>query len=594
MEIFNLLESYKKILSNIRELSEQIERKSSEITEIDKKSANSISELERAELDKRNKMLGNFVTEQTAELSEKLEQLKQEKAAEEARYEEERAGLTESSVSDDYVDDQAVIDEVQMVLNSTKESLKSVIGEDTYDKLVAKIEYSSEGMSTEEIQGMIDYFNDSESILILLSKIKNPFLFLISFIEKANINDRELTSKYAIPIFGAIYIVSFILLSKFVFSFIAAGLIITFIYSMVSTYFLHKMLVAATVIQTNLDSVIDDLHKQILDDRDERIVKLDNEFTLCMQEFQDEINATMSELQQAEMEANDKFGYDNSEFQQRKQALLTEKKARMDVLNEEINNIRHNASKLTAERKALEDKIKACIDNIQEELTAVGDDKKLNPLFLIDVNPDTYAVNSFEFPMQSMFCIYDSIDTMYDFINLFCMQLRAKLNPFSFKVTVCDTVEMGSRCLKFVSPKEDLTEQQMFRILDNDQEIQNEFTELKTSIRKKNKVILSSAKDLDSYNDFMISIDSATEPYEFYFIVNPSQTLYQSPDFIQIAQNGAKVGMYLLTFTNVQRMNEDGNTGMKLVDAFSIYYRLFKGTIKPLTKKAIVDNFSRK
>lgn len=594
MELFSLLDSYKETLGKLRELSEQQDHKFTEVSKIEKEVQANVSAIEKEALDKKDSELSQYMAGQTSELSERIAQIKQEMAACSQKYEEDRAAMTEAAVSDSYVDDQAVIDEVQLIVSNTRDCLKQAIGEETYEKLASRVEYSAEGLSIGELQGMVDYFNDSESILVLIGKIKNPFLYLISYVENMNVQDREITYKYAVPIFAVGYIVLFILLSKFVFTFVAIGLMVTFVYSIVSTYFLHKMLVAAITIQTNLDKIIDDLHTQILDDRDERIITLDNEYAAQMEHLQDEVEQTMSELQQAEERAGGQFQFDDSEYAQRKSDLQQEAAARTGVLNEELKKMQQYGKELMSKKGDLESKIKNCINHIQDDISTIGESTKLDPVFLMDVNPTTYAVSTFEFPKQSLYCLYKEQSDAFEFINLMCLQLRSKLSPFSFRVTVCDTVTLGASCLKFVTDSEDVGEQRMFRILDSDAAIKSEFDELQATLRKKNKLVVSSFADIDAYNDFMASIESAQEVYEFYFIVNPSNSLYQSPSFVQLAMNGAKVGMYVLVFTGIKQMTDDGNAGLKLVEALNTHYQLVDGTIRPLTKKSIIEHFSKK
>lgn len=594
MELFSLLSTYRETLADLRDLSEQRERRCTEITRIQKTAQESLAGLEKQALDQKDFELNTFMSEQTSELSDKIARIKQEMAAQAQKYEEDRASLTEAAVSDSYIDDQAVIDEVQMVINSTRDCLKQAVGEETYEKLVGRVEYSAEGMSIDELQHMVDYFNDSESLLVLIGKIKNPFLYLISFVENMNVQDHEITYKYALPIFGVAYVVLFVLLSKFVFTFVAVGLMVTFVYSIVSTYFLHKMLVAAVTIQTNLDKVIDDLHTQILDDRDNRIIDLDKDYADQMGELQAEVDDALAELQQAEEDARSQYNFDDSPYAQQKSDITGEAKARTDVLNEELNGIQQKAMMLAKQKSELEEKITHCMDHIQDDLCTVGTDTKLDPVFLMDIDPTTHGVTTFDFPKASMYCIYDEQESAFDFISLMCVQLRSKLSPFTFRVTVCDTVTLGTSCLKFVTTSEDVSEQRMFKILDSDEAIKTEFDELQATLRKKTKLILSTKEDVDSYNEFMASIDSVPEVYEFYFIMDPSNSLYQSASFIQLAMNGAKVGMYVISFISLQRMNNDGNAALKLVESSNKHYRIAKGTIKPLTKKTIIDNFSKK
>ncbi len=595
MEIFNLLSSYRDLLSKIKELSEQIDKRRIEVNAIQQKVDAAIADVEKQEKMQHDALLNKFVSDHTSELSDELTTLKKEKEAQARGYEEDRASLTEAVVSDDYTEEQSIIDEVQMILGNTRDCLKEAIGENTYNNLSSRIEDCAVDITIDDLHEMVDCFNDTESLLVMISKLHNPFLLLISKLEGAKVSDKEINFKYAMPVFCIAYIVTFILLSKYVFIFVAAALIVSFVYGIVSTIFLHKMLVSATVIQTNLDTIIDDLHKRILDDRDERINNLDSEYADHLNEYQDKINSVMEQLQQAEDAAGSKFNFDNGQFTAQKNNLLQERDSRVRVLNTEIKDMQARAVAMSKERTALETKIKDRLDHVQDELMTVGTEKKLEPTFLIDVNPENYAVTTFTFPMSSFLCLYENQDEVYNFIRLICAQIRSKLNPYNFNITVCDPVRMGAPFFKMVSTDdEDVEAQRMFKIVDSDNDIKRTFDELSTALRKKNKIILAAASDLDSYNDFMISIDSITEPYEFYFVINPSTAVYQSDSFIQLVQNGAPVGMYVLVFTSVACVQEAGNAGLKFVECFNAHYRMFKGTIKPLSKKTVIDGISRK
>ena len=248
---------------------------------------------------------------------------------------------------------------------------------------------------------------------------------------------------------------------------------------------------------------------------------------------------------------------------------------------------------------------KSCSDNIEQinemlkklineiprqylDPTKIGNDTIFDANFIIDI--DDGKPIFFSHPKKGTLFLYDSVNDVFDFIKLICMQVRKRMNAYAYSVIVCDKVYMGSPLRPFVSQEYP----QLFSIAATETEITDCLKDISDTMLKRSANIMATFKNIDEYNDAMIKSDSVPESYQLIFFINPSETVLGNEAFTQVTQIGGEIGIYNHVFMQKDNFFDLGDRASKLLSTVSVVYTIQDGKITTKAKNFVEEKMIKK
>lgn len=525
----------------------------------------------------------------TKPYEDKLAMQETELSETKSRYETERGAITYDNLLEQCSSKQEILEDVRNASSILGENLKDIVGSRFYNQLLENLESVDLEFSEDNLPMLIDYFNKSES---LVQKLSNGGGFVddtLTSLEQQVLEDEDNTMS---KVLAGVLLATLLFIGKVA---LPAYLIIMCIYASYNIFRNHRIynvLVTQKAVQDNINKIDELLKKQIEEEVEKQINDLDTEFLPRIQELEESIKQLRMDIINASSEADASFKYDDSKMTQLKQieidkndkrrsTLLVQKKQQEDLLQEK-----------TAIVTELGNQLSQLLNGLQKQyLQGVGKGVIFDPKFLFDIDVTRNRPEFFNHPQTSCLFLYDEQKDVYDLIRLFCVQLRAKLNPFNLSVTVVDTVNVGQDLIYFaaVVDDDDSNTDSLFKIITDDSEIDERLKRYSKDLLRRQGNIMREFGDIAVYNEEMVKIKSLTESYDFLFFIDPQNTVMSNPDLVRILRNGGKLGIFphlFLTKDSFVSMKDDASN---LLDVIGKVYYLENGNYLERAKDFVND-----
>ena len=192
-----------------------------------------------------------------------------------------------------------------------------------------------------------------------------------------------------------------------------------------------------------------------------------------------------------------------------------------------------------------------------------------------------------------MLIVYDKEMDMIQFIRLFIMQLRCKLNPYALSIDVIDLINMGRDFVYFAEQGSLKTEADIkarFNVISTKEEMKDAMSKYSIELAKRQRNILVEFKTIEKYNEAMLELESITESYMFmvYFVQDLSDC--SDINFQQLLNTGADVGIYPIICISLRNFTKNA-TNHENLEYFNDIQFLEDGEIKKRAKTFIFDTY---
>ncbi len=524
----------------------------------------------------------------TKPYEDKLTSQETELAEIKSRYEAERSAVTYDNLLEQCSSKQEILEDVRNASDVLGENLKGIVGGRFYKQLLENLESVNLEFSEDNLPQLIDYFNRSESLVEKLSNGSGVVDNVMTSLEKQVLEDENTTVSKVLAV--ALF-VTLIFIGKIALPAYMLIMCVYASYNVFRNYRIYNVLVTQKAVQDNINKIDELLKKQIEDEVEKQISDLDTEYVPKIDELEESIKQLRMDMINASSEADASFKYDDSKVAQLKQieidkndkrrsALLIQKKQQEDLLQEK-----------TAIVTDLGNQLGKLLNGLQKQfLQGVGKDVIFNPRFLFDIDVAKNRPEFFNHPQTSCLFLYDDPKDVYDIIRLFCVQLRAKLNPFNLSITVVDTVNVGQDLIYFAAVGDDNSNtDSLFKIITDDSEIDERLKRYSKDLLRRQGNIMRDFGDIAVYNEEMVKIKSLTESYDFFFFIDPQSTVLSNQDLVKILRNGGKLGIFphlFLTKDSFVNMKDDA---ANLLDVIGKVYYLENGNYLERAKDFVND-----
>ena len=558
-----------------------------------------------------------YVEEKIKSYESRVAQLEQELEQIKSQYEQDKEKLTQESVEDKYTDEKAMTAEIKASLNVLQDKLQQVISPRFTKELCSQLDQQQISIEEQDLESLIDYFNRQSLLVEKMSKKSIKFDFL-GFFSEQFLRDNPLEKlqgslasappaegeseggtegtsglsdatkgKIVMIVFVAILLLIVFYATKYVFPFYLALLIVFFVYNVCSNYPFFSALIAHMAVQDSVKQIDDALKQRVLDDLQQQQESLDNNYN-------NEINRKTSELENAKttmnnvlINAENSFKFDESSVRASFDALLKSNDNEETSLVMRQREANKYLEELFKKLKASEEALQAAAGDIQKQyldFEKVGTATIFEPTFILDVKEAKPVL--FKHPQQSALFLYDTYADVVNFIRLIAVQLRIKMNPFNLGISVIDLMYMGTDFLLMqpVTDKNDESIKKLFRVLVTKEQLDERLEEYKDDIQRRVVNIRKAYPNIVEYNNFMMSIESLTESYDFLFYIEPDDSVLNTDSFKQILQNGAPVGIYPHLFIQKDNFYEMGAKARQMLTTVDSIFVLEDGS---LAKRAV-------
>lgn len=510
--------------------------------------------------------------------------------------------LTEENLLKDCSSQQDILAEVRESIANLRSVIIDVVGERFYDELIDQLDAQEIQIDEDRLEDIVDYFNICSSEISKISQRSGKMLGMVvkvqdtlAQIDGSNI---ELDTRVTIAICGALLVIT-VLSYKYIFPFYLAFVVVLAGLNIWRNYKVLKIILTQKTIQDNVESIESMLRAQVAEELEKRISAENKRFEAKKSELQNQIDELNMKIQHVSQHSDSSFVFDESKVKSIFDATVRQKEVRENDINEQLHRIDIDLSKKNSELDALQEQLHKMVGSIQDSYLnadSCGKAYELDTKFILDVVNGKPVI--FDYPETSMLFLYSNERDVVDFIKLINLQLRVRLSPEVFTVTVYDPTNMGSDFLCFEpvakDEKEEMLVKKLFHIIDSEKDFLDELEHLSEDLRSRINTIVNESGDINTYNKFMKSIDALIQTLEFIFIIDPSDRVLGYQSLPQQLLNGSKVGMYYHLFINENTFFSPGSKATDLLDGVSKIYQLSSSGVQPKAKEWILDQIEER
>jgi len=478
--------------------------------------------------------------------------------------------LSVELIRDKFTDECQKFESIKNSLDLIDGKITEILGERFKTELYNNLDAGTISLDDADIDVFTLHF---DRLLVTLDKIKKPeensvklaLLKVVNSINLEKFKDNKLSFYLLIIVlmlvtFFATYIVS---------SVFCIFLFILFCSNLVKSYNVYTSIISYKAVKDNIDvfdKKIEDKCKEIYD----RQVKNENiKYDKFIQGLRTKIEEATLGKAEKQAALKDEFNFDSSKLRDDFQAQLDNKNALISQNTAVLDNLRAELSEMNDTLNNLNIELKNALQSLYNSYISeeIGEDKKFNPRFLFNggAKPEFFVHSK-----QSSAFIAETYDISVDFVRLLCAQLRTKILPTNYSITVIDTLNMGVDFMQFVDEKH----ANNFKILVDPEQIQNYLIELETTLKKRNQSMTVKYKTIDNYNDEMLKNDSVTESFLFVFVVTGYEDLLNNLKFLKLLSSGGNLGIYIHCFFEHEVVAADSGLIKTITKQFNSLYLL--------------------
>lgn len=516
-----------------------------------------------------------YVDRVSAPYSEKVVELEEQLLSLKNEYQRELEEYSDEHLDDLYYDKSEMLEEIQKVLTSANNRISSLMGKRFQVELDSQMDGFSYNLSEKELVEVCEYFDSLSEYFDEVESKGRKFEILIKFANQIS-NLQEVTGvigkQATLLIFGIACLAGY-LYFKFIFPIYLILLVIMAVYNVHYNDKLYQISITRKAVQDNLEKIEkfyrEQAEKELSDKRDQ----LTSNFERDESFLQNELKAAKDKLESMLLNAESSFIFDDSALKEEKENLLAMNAAKKSDLTRQKLETEQQLKRLLADFENAKKKLDEVSDKIVSNYLnyeKIGESFVLAPQFLLDVDAKSKKPKFFDFNYSSNLILHDSVGDAINFIQLLLVQLRARLNPSCYSVTIFDSLSL---CKDFLAFKgDDKIFGNKVVNLSNPTELSGSLDRMYQILINRNKVIKKEFPTIEQYNDFMISEDCPTESFYFVFLLDPDPKFFSDLKFRQLLQNGGDLGIYFFVFNSSEGFCKGKETSKEILAFFRSVY----------------------
>lgn len=251
------------------------------------------------------------------------------------------------------------------------------------------------------------------------------------------------------------------------------------------------------------------------------------------------------------------------------------RQASVDESKRKLQDNRNELNKMESRMGELQNALGDSLALLKEEYLnpkKLGTEEECISEILLDFKNESPVF--FKFNKVSSYFVYKDARDLIGFIRLFISQIRAKMDSEVYTIDVWDSRMFGSGYIDMTTP-----EMPLLGMSTVESDIRDDL-ELKTQIMMKRIGKVKRANnDIFEYNQYLISIDSLVEPYNFIFCIEQPPSLFASDAAKSLLGESSYLsGVFVLYFISDEELKKDKKT-VDLIDHFECGYLIEHGEI---------------
>lgn len=356
---------------------------------------------------------------------------------------------------------------------------------------------------------------------------------------------------------------------------------------------LRSILFNSKILSNNVQNMKNTLAQFTETKCDKAKAKLKDEYDRVLNRLETKRAKNEETIQHVLKETEDNFEFDSTEIKTKWQQFRKIKQKAIDDANETLKNNIEELSRLKKEKQDLEAELDNEIQNLKDScITYDGKEYVLNSEYIIDF--DGNKVITWDFPKESTLFLANDTKVLVEFIQLFIGQTMSKLRAGIATFEVCDTRTAGIDFMPFVKTNNtDPTDtaRGACALYISTTEIKELITRLSKELNKRMKVVSKDAKNLDEYNEFMLSpeIKGMCKDYIFLIFINCDIGTLATEELKMLYSIGGRLGIFPLVCTTVDALFDNKGTAVEIVNSIGKVYQVQENGLRSRAKSKILE-----
>lgn len=581
-------QDYKQLRSEISGLKKRLNGLKSqerslaeEYSNIENRYQTEIRDAKLKDKDKFNYSITKPYEEKLKECESKLDALKE-------KYNKDMDENDDSHVDDFYTDEREILNEINSSTELLTEKINAILGPRFQAELNKQLSSKEVELTNLDLDEVIDYFNhESEKIEKMFSDSKFNILESASNIFAKFGDNFSFGNKNSVFIFIILNVVIAVIAYKIVFPIYVVLLTFFGVYNVIRCYRLYSAIISTKLVKDNLERITNKLKEDAYNELAENRANIETQFNKDKISLEHKIESLHNEINKALVSAEKLYYFDDTDLRESHDSLIKDLNSKRSKIKSEIFRCEKMLQDKTSKLQDLSGKMNELNSKIVSDYLnpeKVGDSYILEGNILFDID-DTGKPIIITIPQESCLFLYSSLEDVIDFIRLMCFQLRTQVIPQNLSFSLYDPIYLGKDFLLFTDS--DLSK--IFSILTSKDEIKEKTNSLSEEILKRTVNIKREFNTIDEYNKFMISQDSLTEPYDFFFLIDADFSTLNSVEFSQILINGGPLGLFTYVFVDIEKFCNGKENSRTLLDNISTVRVLQNGVLYNKAKNYVAE-----
>lgn len=544
----------------------------------------------------RDNALERAKEEATRDLKEEIKKVSQDLENLESAHKKNLAEMNEEDILEDFREERELYNDIKRAVHDTNSQLVKHVGVRLKNEVMHQLDEQKVDLTQEELDSFIEYFNKVNDKLEKmyngnLSKLYDKCEHLVNILASKRIVENDLNK---IILFSISAILGYFF-ARFVMPFYVTALVSFFIYNAYRSYRLYETILVLKAVQDNIQVIESHLEQMVANELQERVNAENAQYNDIQQKLKETLTNLEVEVDEALQRCRENFVFNNEKIQNDFEICKQSSEDKITRLETRNLELEKEIKELTNEIMEKNNTLDSIIDELPKKLlnpSIIGESKLFDCKFLIDVSGGKPVY--FEHPKKTALFLYDDVAELNNFVKLLVYQLRANINPYSFKVTLVDKRHMGNDFQGFVDAKYT----SLFRIITSDVAVNDMLNELRLLLTKRVSNIKSTFANIDEYNKSMIVSKSVTESYQFIFYLDMDSNTANNEVFQQLMLAGSDVGFYFHAFIQKDAFYKDTSASLQFLNKVGSVFVIEKGKIttksRDFIKESIVEASNKK
>lgn len=534
----------------IARLKRVISETNLELTKVQNKSVSDESNYQERRRQAETEACDKFVESKINPLEEKISKLETEKSDTEQLYNQRMLDLDDSKVSTMYTGEEEMLSDVKAALAVLQRHLEKKLSKRFKSELDRQLDSGTITIAPKELPKLIRYFNRQSEFISKLNET-NKVNGMLSKIDSLCLENpfAEKGDPSKVQVGGLLLIGGSLVLiaAKITFPIYLSFLMLYSVYNVHVNYQVYSALVTAKVVSDNVAAIDEDLQQKALASLKAERDKLTQQHLSQMAVIDNKITQVKIERDRVLAEAKDSFVFDDEALEAAHNAEINANDRELDNLNKKLETTKGELEEKQSKMLEFKSKLDSAVETLVEEYvseTKIGSDCILDPNFLFDI--ENGKPKFLVYPETSCLFLYEEKQDIIDFIKLITVQLRGKLNPFNFHVSLLNP-PLNGLSLRFLDvgyQEKNPIFSKLFKINVHKEDITEENTRYVRLLETRAVEIMSTFNSFKEYNQFMLENDSLTSSYEFVFWNEPDFSALNETSMENILEVGGQLGIF--------------------------------------------------